>query len=57
MNERLRYRLGLRSSNAARPYRNRAREAKVNPPWDADDWRDMSVGEDFEDDRSGERDE
>ncbi len=39
MNERLRYRLGLRSSNAARPYRNRAREAKVNPPW----WDDQLI--------------
>lgn len=47
MNERLRYRLGLRSSNAARYHRNRAREAKTGQaPWNAEDFRDMTVSED-----------
>lgn len=47
MGERLRYRLGLRSSNAAARHRNRYRENKVDPPWDADDFRDMATGEEF----------
>lgn len=50
VSERLRYRLGLRASNAAVPHRNRYREARVDPPWEADDFRDLAVAEDFEDD-------
>lgn len=33
LTERLRYRLGLRSSNAARPYRNRYRERHDGSDW------------------------
>lgn len=44
MNERLRYRLGLRASNAAAPWRNRFREAKIDPPWlFPDDFHDLYV--------------
>lgn len=49
MNERTHWRLNWRRSNATAPRRNRAREAKVNPPWEADDFRDMTVAEDFDD--------
>lgn len=42
MNERLRHRLGLRSSNAAQPHVNRKREAKIRPPWDfPEDFNDV----------------
>lgn len=50
MNERMRRRLELRRSNAARPYRNRYRERKTGQqPWEREDFRDQSVAEDWED--------
>lgn len=48
MNDAMRARLELRRSSAADRHANRYREAKIDPPWDKDDYRDMSVGEDFE---------
>lgn len=50
VDDRLRYRLGLRASNAAVPHRNRAREAKSGQDnlWQ-DDWHDWHVGEENED--------
>lgn len=44
----MRARLELRRSSAASPHVNRYREAKINPPWEADDFRDMDCGEDHE---------
>lgn len=50
MNDRLRYRLGLRSSNAARPHRNHAREAKTGQkPWELQEFRDWHTGEESPD--------
>lgn len=48
MFDRVRRRLELRRSNAARPHRNRHREAKINPPLFPDDLNDIDC--DCEDD-------
>lgn len=49
--ERLRRRLELRRSNAAVLHRNRAREHKTGQaPWDREDFRDMTYGEELVDD-------
>lgn len=51
MSERLRFRLGLRSSNAAQPHKNKHREAKVKPPWLLpEDFHDLFCAEELEDD-------
>jgi hypothetical protein len=48
MDERLRRRLELRRSNAARPHRNHAREAKTGrAPWNLDEWHDLVTGEEM----------
>jgi hypothetical protein len=50
-NERMRRRLELRRSNAARPYRNRYREKKTGQAaWEREDFRDMTVGEELDPD-------
>lgn len=46
-NGRVSWRLAWRRSNATAPRRNRFREAKVNPPWERDDWHDMTTGEEL----------
>ena len=47
--ERLRRRLELRRSNAARPHRNRYRERKSGQaPWDVEDFHDMVYAEELE---------
>lgn len=49
--ERLRYRLGLRASNAARYHRNHYREGKSGEgPWLNEDFHDATVGEDLAED-------
>jgi hypothetical protein len=40
VDDRVRARLELRRSSAARPHRNRYRESKVSPVWD--DWWDRA---------------
>lgn len=46
--DRITYRLGLRSSSAAQPHRNHAREAKTGQaPWDQEDFRDAMYGEEI----------
>jgi hypothetical protein len=47
MDERTRRRLDLRRSNAAAPRRNRYREAKIKPPWDEEEFRDLCTGEEL----------
>lgn len=50
MNERIRRRLEWRRSNATVPHRNRWRERKTGQaPWDQDDFRDMFVAEELDD--------
>lgn len=48
MDERLRYRLELRRSNAAVPHRNRHREAQTGQaPWEADGFHDLCCAEEL----------